>query len=130
VVVVVDVDVDVEVEVDVLVDVLVVVGVVVLVVDVVVVVCRIDAGLLPATTTAAVNPPNASSTHATTADLNVRMGKTPFLVVVCNRRVGGYLQCVDDEPFLNAVSFGERKGTSRISSLYARSVKWPRLQRS
>jgi hypothetical protein len=68
VVVVVDVDVDVvEVEVDVLVD--------VLVVDVL---CRIDAGLLPAATTAAVNPPNGSSTHATTADPNLRMGKTPF----------------------------------------------------
>jgi hypothetical protein len=90
VVVVVVVVVDVVVEVDVLVDVLVVVGVVVLVVLVVVVWSR-AAGLLPATTTAAANPPNASSTHATTADLNVRMGRTPFLVVVCSRRMGGYL---------------------------------------
>jgi hypothetical protein len=75
VVVVVDVDVDVVVEVDELVDVLVVLDVdpVVLVVD-----CRIDAGLLPATTTAAVNPANASMTHATTADLSFRMGKPPF----------------------------------------------------
>jgi len=75
VVVDVDVDVDVVVEVDELVDVLVVLDVEFVVEDVD---CRIDAGLLPATTTAAVNPANASMMHATTADLSFRMGKPPF----------------------------------------------------
>jgi hypothetical protein len=91
VVVVVEVDVDVVEEVDELIDVLDVLDVddVVLVVDDVD--CRIDAGLLPATTTAAVNPPNASSTHATTADLNVRMGRTPFPRGRPQPPGGGYL---------------------------------------
>ena len=80
-VVVVVVDVDVVVEVDEVVDVLVVLDVVddVVLVDVD---CRIDAGLFPATTTAAVNPANASMTHATTADLSFRMGKPPLFLVV------------------------------------------------
>ena len=88
VVVVVDVDVLVVLDVEpVVVDVLVVLDVdpVVLVVD-----CRIDAGLLPATTTAAVNPANASMMHATTADLSFRMGKPPFCSwYVYSRRMGG-----------------------------------------
>jgi hypothetical protein len=80
--------VDVDVVVGVVVDVLVVVELVVLVVDDVV--CRIDAGLLPATTTAAVNPASASRTHATTADLNFRMGKPPFSSwSICSRWWGG-----------------------------------------
>jgi hypothetical protein len=65
--------VDVVVDVDVDVDVLVVVGVVVVVVDVV---WSRAAGLWPAMT-AAVNPPRASSAHATTAVPNLRMGKPP-----------------------------------------------------
>ena len=87
VVVVVDVDVLVVLDVEpVVVDVLVVLDVD----PVVVVVCRIDAGLLPATTTAAVNPASASRTHATTADLNFRMGKPPFSSwSICSRWWGG-----------------------------------------
>ena len=81
VVVVVDVEVLVDVDVDVEVEVLVVVDPVV-VVDVV---CRIGAGLLPATTAAA-KPPRASVRHAASAVPNLRMGKTPLLFLVVRKQ--------------------------------------------
>jgi flavin-binding protein dodecin len=82
---------------------------VVVVVDVV---CRIDAGLLPATTAAA-KAPTASIRHTAIAVPKRRMRATPLsskssFAAACATALMGLLT---PRECLNAVSFGERKGT-------------------
>ncbi|MDX6543349.1 MAG: hypothetical protein QOK32_952, partial [Gaiellaceae bacterium] len=92
--------------------------VVVPVVVVVDVLCRIAAGLLPATTAAA-KPPRASVRHTAAAVPSLRIWGNPLcssttFAAACFGRLTVLLTASQS---LNAVSFGERKGTSRASCI-------------